>query len=97
MYLADIGANRAQADLLLKVADNTIAQNKHKADLAIQNANITLASLQASYNATLEGKKSAGAIYSQIGASALSAINVSASLGGTNTVSASETHGYDNK
>jgi hypothetical protein len=97
IYLADISANRAQTDLVLKVADNTITQNKYKADLSMQNAGITLQSLIASYSATLEGKKAAGSIYSQIGASALSAINVSASVGGQVAMSASESHVYENR
>ena len=97
IYLADISANRTRADLVLKVADNTITQNKYKADLSMQNAQITLASLQASYNATLEGRKAAGSIYSQIGASALSAINVSAALSGNIGINASESHVYENR
>ena len=97
LYLADIGLGRANAELALKQADNTIEQNKYKADISIENAKITLASLQASYNATLEGKKAAGSIYSQIGSSALAAINVSAGVNGSVSVAAQEQHVYSDQ
>lgn len=94
MYLADVSTNRAVAELELKQADNIIQQNKFTSDIAIQNAQISLESIKAAYLSLLESKKSAGSIYSQIGSSALSAINVSASLAGSVSVQAQESHNY---
>jgi hypothetical protein len=94
IYLADAGVNRAVAELELKNSENIITQNKYKADVSLQNAQITLESLKSAYGATLEGKKAAGSIYSQIGASSLSALNVSASVQGQVSIGASESHNY---
>lgn len=94
LYIANAEVNKQAAELELKNSENTINQNKHKADIAIENARITLSSLGAAYNATLEGKKAAGSIYQAIGSSALAAINVSASLGGSVSIGASESHNY---
>ena len=66
----------------IKQAENTITQNRYKADIAIQNAQIALESVKAAYQALLESKKAAGSVYAQIGSSALSAINVSAQVQG---------------
>ncbi|UOF79316.1 chromosome segregation ATPase [Caudoviricetes sp.] len=97
LYLANISANRTNADLSLKNAENIIEQNKYKASISIENAKLSLAALQASYNATLEGKKSAGSVYSQIAGASLSAINVSAGVAGSVQVEASESHNYQNQ
>ena len=97
LYLADNSLNRSIAELELKQADNVIQQNRYTADIAIQNAQITLESIKAAYNSLLASKQAAGSIYSQIGASALSAINVSAQVQGSGNLSLSETHGYDNQ
>jgi hypothetical protein len=94
IYMSKIGFNKASAELALKSADNVIQQNKSKADLAIENAKVTLQSLIASYNATLEGKKAAGNMYTTIGSSALQAINVSAQVRGDSSVSGSEVYQY---
>ncbi len=97
MYLADNSLNRSIAELELKQADNIIQQNKYTADIAIANAQITLESIKSAYNSILESKKAAGSIYSQIGGSALNAINVSASVSGNAGVSLSESHQYENQ
>jgi len=94
LYLADIGLSEANANMAIKNSENIIQQNKYASDVSIANANMTLQSLIASYGATLEGKKAAGSIYSQLSASALSAINVSTSLSGQSQLSASENHNY---
>jgi hypothetical protein len=94
LYIADAEVGKSAAELSLKNSENTINQNKHTADIAIENARITLASLQASYNATLEGKKAAGSIYQAIGSSSLAAVNVSAQLQGSTSIGASESHNY---
>ena len=96
LYLADVSVNRALAELELKQADNTIQQNKYKGDISINNAQISLAALQAAYQSRLEGKKAAGSIYQAIGSSALSAINVSAQVQGSASIQGSESHNYSN-
>lgn len=95
MYLADVGARNAEAELILKEAENIITQNKYAADVGINSAQISLEGLKAAYLAMLEGKRAAGNIYAQIGSSALSAINVSASLSGSAQIAAQETHNYN--
>jgi hypothetical protein len=95
IYMSQIGFNKASAEVLLKDIDNTIQQNKYKSDIAIENAKVTLQSMIASYNATLEGRKAAGSMYAQIGSSALQAINVSAQTQGQASLSASESHSYE--
>lgn len=97
MYLADISANKAVAELELKQAENTITQNKYVADIAIANAQISLESVKAAYQALLESKKAAGSIYSQIGGSALSAINVSAQVQAQAGIDLTESHVYQNQ
>jgi len=97
VYLAENSLNRTIAELELKQADNTIQQNKYTSDIALANAQITLESLKASLNALIESKKAAGSIYSQIGSSALSAINVSAQVQGSANIGLSESHSYDNQ
>ena len=94
MYLADVGLNKASAELALKSAENTITQNKYKSDIGIQNAQINLESLKAAYMGSIEATKAAGTIYSQLSSSALSAINVSASVSGQQQISAQESHSY---
>ncbi len=79
MYLGDVSMVNSSAELALKQAENVILQNKHAADIGIENSKISLEAVIGSYNALLEAKKASGSIYSQIAASALSAINVSAS------------------
>jgi hypothetical protein len=96
MYLADVGLDKARAELALKDSENVITQNKYSADISIQNAQINVEAYKAAYLAQLEAKKAAGTIYSQLAASALSGINVSASVSGQSQVSASESHSYDN-
>jgi hypothetical protein len=95
MYLADVGASNAAAELSLKEADNIILQNKYAADVGINSAQVSLEGLKAAYLAMLEGRKAAGSIFAQIGSSALSAINVSASLSGQAQIQASESHNYN--
>lgn len=97
MYLADVSFNKASSELALKQADNTITQNKYKADIAIENSRIALESVKAAYQALLEAKRAAGSVYAQIGSSALSAINVSAQVSGNANVSMQEQHQYDNQ
>lgn len=94
MYLADVSMTRSSAELALKQSENVIAQNKYKADIGIQNAQISLESLKGAYGASLQAKIAAGSIYQGIGTSALNAINVSASLSGQAQVSLSESHNY---
>lgn len=94
IYMAKIGYNKASAELALKNVENVIQQNKYKADVSLENAKVTLQSLIASYNATLEGKKAAGSMYTTIGSSALQAINVSAQVQGSASLQAQETHSY---
>ena len=97
MYIADASVNRSAAELALKNSDNIITQNKYAADIGIQNAQIALESLKASYTTNLEAIKASGSIYSQLGASALSAINVSSSVEGRASLNANEDHRYDDK
>jgi hypothetical protein len=97
VYGAENSLNRSVAELELKQADNTIQQNKYTSDIAIANAQISLESVKAAYQALLESKKAAGSIYAQIGSSALSAINVSASLSGNAGISLAEAHNYQNQ
>lgn len=94
MYLADVGMTRASAELALKQSENVITQNKYKADVGIQNAQISLESLKGAYGASLQAKIAAGSIYQGIGTSALNAINVSASLSGQAQIGLSENHNY---
>lgn len=94
IYLADVGLDKAQAELLLKEAENTITQNKYAADIGIQNAQVTLEAYKSAYMAQLEAKKASGSIYAQLAASALSGINVSASVSGQAQLSESENHNY---
>lgn len=94
MYLADVSTNKVVAELELKQAENIIQQNKYTSDIAIQNAQISLESIKAAYLSLLEAKKAAGSVYSQIGSSALNAINVSAQVQGSANVSLSESHDY---
>ncbi len=94
IYLGDIAANRSVADLALKQAENTIAQNKYKADIGIQNAQITLESIKSAYLALLQAQSNAGSIFQAIGTSALGAINVSAGVQGQASLSGSESHSY---
>ena len=75
-------------------AENIIQQNKYTSDIAIQNAQISLESIKAAYLSLLEAKKAAGSVYSQIGSSALNAINVSAQVQGSANISLSESHDY---
>jgi hypothetical protein len=96
VYMAKIGFNKASAELALKNVENVIQQNKYKSDISLENTKITLQSLIASYNATLEGKKAAGSMYATIGSSALQAINVSAQVQGQASLSGSESHTYTN-
>lgn len=95
IYTAEIGANSAQANLALKQADNTIQQNKFTADIAISNAQISLESIKAAYNSLLTAKQAAGSVYAQIGSSALSAINVSASTSGSASIGVSEDYQHN--
>lgn len=97
MYLADASFGKAAAELSLKNSENTITQNKFAADIGIQNAQIAVEALKASYNATLEGAKAAGGIYQALSSSALSAIHVSANLSGQVEMQASESHSYSDK
>jgi hypothetical protein len=94
MYLADVGMTRSSAELALKQSENVITQNKYKADIGIQNAQISLESLKGAYGASLQAKIAAGSIYQGIGTSALNAINVSASLQGQANVSLSESYDH---
>ena len=94
MYSANVGMVKASAELALKQSENTITQNKYKADIAIQNANISLESVKAAYQAALQAQTNAGNIYSQIGGSALSAIHVSSAANGSINVDAQETHSF---
>ena len=95
IYMSDITANSAVAELALKQAENTIAQNKYKADAGIQNAQITLESIKSAYQALLQAKTNAGSIFQSIGTSALGAINVSAAVQGQVGIHASENHNYN--
>jgi hypothetical protein len=81
MYLGDVSMVNSSAELALKQAENIILQNKNAADIGIENSKIALSAVIGSYDALLESKKAAGSIHAQIAASALSAINVSASTG----------------
>jgi hypothetical protein len=94
LYLADISLAKAIADLELQNSQNVIEQNKYKAEIGIQNAQITLESVKGAYNSMITSRQAAGSIYQSIAASALSAINVSASLSGSAGLSASENHNY---
>jgi len=95
MYSANIDLARARADIDLKNSENVILQNKYRADIGIQNAQITLESIKNAYNAMITARQSAGSIYQSIATSALSSINVSASLGGSVSMQASESHNYN--
>lgn len=95
LYLSEIGLSRAVAELELQNSQNVITQNKYKADIGIQNAQITLESIKGAYTSMISARQSAGSIYQSIASSALSAINVSASLSGSASIGASESHDYN--
>ena len=76
MYIGDISKVNTAAELSIKQAENTILQNKHAADIGIENARISLAAVQGSYNALIEQAKAAGSIQAQIASSSLSAVHV---------------------
>jgi hypothetical protein len=94
IYSANIGLATAQANIDVKNSENIILQNRYRADIGLQNAQITLESIKNAYNAMITARQSAGSIYQSIASSALSSINVSASLGGSVSMSASESHNY---
>jgi len=94
IYSANIGLATAQANIDVKNSENIILQNRYRADIGLQNVQITLESIKNAYNAMITARQSAGSIYQSIASSALSSINVSASLGGSVSMSASESHNY---
>lgn len=95
LYGAKSAFNTSVAGVALKNIENTITQNKAIADVAIQNATLSLQAIAQSHQAAIAGKSAAGSIHQAIGASALSAINVSAGTSGSVSISASEDHNYD--
>lgn len=76
MYIGDISKVNTTTELAIKQAENTILQNKHAADIGIENAKLSLAAVQGSYNALIEQAKAAGSVQAQIASSSLSAIHV---------------------
>jgi len=94
MYLANVGFNRASSELAIKNIDSIIQQNNYAANISLENAKINLASMNASYSATIEARKAAGNMYTTIGSSALQAINVSAQVSCESGVSGNEYHSY---
>lgn len=92
MYMADVGYNTKAAELALKVADNTIQQNKFASDLAIQNAQISLKSLEGSVQNYTASKTAAGQIYQGLASTAMSAIHVGSTVDQQVQVQGSESH-----
>lgn len=97
LYLADAQVNSSVSELELKKIENIITQNKYEADIAIQNAQITLESIKAAYQSVIEAQKAAASTFQAIGSSALSAINVSAQIQGQANQSISEIHDYSHQ
>lgn len=95
VFSSKVGLNKAIAEIDLKNIENTISQNKAYAEVAIENAKLKIANLSSTNANLIEAKKAAGSIYQAIGASALSAINVSSSESIDNNFSINESHSYD--
>jgi len=96
LYLADIELGSKSAELKIKEADSVILQNRNKADIALSNAQISAESIKNAYDQYIVSRKAAGDIYSQIGGSAMNAMNVGMSVSGDARMEASESHNYSN-
>jgi chromosome segregation ATPase len=95
VYNAKIGYNTSVAGIKFKNIESTLAINKAKADIAIQNATLSLQALSQAHQSAIAGKSAAGSIHQAIGSSALNAINVSAGVSGTASIGISEDHRYE--
>jgi len=94
MYLAEVGLDKSIAELAIKDSESIIMQNKYAADVSIQNAQINVEAHKSAYMAQIEATKASGTIAAQLAASALSGINCNASVSGSVSIQAQESHSY---